>query len=64
MGFVLLHITNDDQLMEKNGLILWKVSSIQWTWNELNLNSIEDKQDMNWYKRHWKYSCDYGVRKK
>jgi len=31
---------------------------------ELNLNSIEEKWDANWYKRFSKFACNYGIGKK
>jgi len=31
---------------------------------ELNLNSIEEKWDANWYKRFSKFASNYGVGKK
>jgi hypothetical protein len=31
---------------------------------ELNLNSIEEKWDANWYERFSKFACNYGMGKK
>jgi hypothetical protein len=30
----------------------------------LNSNSIENKGDANWWRRHSKSFCEYGVRRK
>jgi hypothetical protein len=31
------------------------------TWIELNSNLIEEEWDANWYIKHWKHACDFGV---
>jgi hypothetical protein len=28
---------------------------------ELNPNSIGKKRDVNWWRKYWKFVCDYGV---
>jgi hypothetical protein len=51
--------------MEKNEMILWKYWIIvHATWIELNSNLIEEEWDANWYIRHWKHACDFGVDRK
>jgi hypothetical protein len=40
LSFALLHTTNDNQRIKKNGLILWKLSFI-WIWLTLHATWIE-----------------------
>jgi hypothetical protein len=30
----------------------------------LNWNWVEEKWDANWWKKYWKYVCEYAVEKK
>jgi hypothetical protein len=38
-------------------------SELKFNWLELNSNSFEKKWDTKWWKRYWKFTCEYGVKK-